>query len=104
MSNTSLNKPIAQSVVFKTYQKLVLGKSFNYESKPRSVFILRCYLSRPDDIIKSLVYKVVPAIYQSETQKTKKFNKVHNVQENPEKPDETKPRKQHYFSPDEPIR
>lgn len=73
-------------------------------------------LFRPDDIIKSLVYKVVPALYQSECQKTKKFNKLHNIQHNggddstmtndasTDKSDENKPSKQHYFSPDEPIR
>lgn len=78
---------------------------------------------RPDDIIKSLVYKVVPAVYQSESQKAKKFNKLHNIPYNngdystiandptavdnkryDDKLVDNKPSKQHYFSPDEPIR
>uniref|UniRef100_A0A336MGF1 CSON011999 protein n=1 Tax=Culicoides sonorensis TaxID=179676 RepID=A0A336MGF1_CULSO len=71
---------------------------------------------RPDDIIKALVYKTIPGLYQSEVQKTKKFNKAHNIEshhgddssttvddDKKQNDDKSVENKQHYFSPDEPI-
>lgn len=73
---------------------------------------------RPDDIIKALVYKVVPALFQSEAQRTEAFNIKHGVnvddqqsqqQQQPQQPSDKSAihqqrQKQHYFAPDEPIR
>lgn len=65
---------------------------------------------RPDDIIKSLVYKVVPALYQSEQQRAEVFNREHGLQQvdgddqNDKSTNQHHQRRQHYFSPDEPIR
>ncbi|XP_063700493.1 protein suppressor 2 of zeste-like [Culicoides brevitarsis] len=60
---------------------------------------------RPDDIINALVYKVVPGLFASEVQKTKKFNKMNNIQtpSDEETANAGQSGKQHFFSPDEPI-